>query len=640
MTQNRGFGTARRRAHAEIRAWLPTGRTLPYASWQTRHRAVVVLLLGHAAVLGFAAAMVGRPAVDVFTDVAVPALGAFAASRDALPRAIRSCIGAVSLMLTSGVVVHLMSGSIEAHFHFFAMIPIVALYEDWLPFILAVGVVLIHHGVMGTLDPKAVYDHQNAWRHPWQWAFIHAGFFAAACVGSIVNWRLHEKARQVEIDLAQQMRHHAHHDELTGLPNRTSLLDYALSLIAGGGEHEARRVSVLMIDLDRFKEVNDVLGHASGDQLLAKIGPLMATAMRSDDLLARLGGDEFAAVLVDADEHAATNVARRLTTLLTDTVEIDGVELAVEGSIGIASDDVCNAEDIAVLMQKADIAMYAAKRSRSGHAVYSSEQETASLERLTLLSELRRAIDFGQIVLHYQPKVSVESGTLVGVEALARWQHPARGLLAPGEFIAAAESTGLIVSLTLNVLDQALGQVARWWAAGNEFPVAVNLSPRSLAEPELTENVLSLLVRHELPPHALELEITEDTLVYDPERALTTITALHEAGIRLSIDDFGTGYSSMSRLRALPVSELKVDRGFVMGMLANPGDEVLVRSVVELGHNLGLSVVAEGVEDQATLEALARAGCDAVQGYHLARPMAAEAMTAWLCRPVVNTARS
>jgi diguanylate cyclase (GGDEF)-like protein len=630
-----GMPSRRGRHAAVVRSWLPTGRTLPYASWQTRHRAVVILLLAHAVVLGFAAALTGRPAFDVLSDAAVPALGAFAASRPALPRAVRSCIGAVSLMLTSSVVVHLMSGSIEAHFHFFAMIPVVALYEDWLPFILAVGVVLVHHGVMGTLNPQAVYDHTNAWQHPWKWAFIHAGFFAAACVGSVVNWRLHEKARDVEISLAARMRHQAHHDELTGLPNRTSLLDYALSLLTGEAA-EPRTVSVLLIDLDRFKEVNDVLGHASGDQLLARVGPMMATAMRSGDLLARLGGDEFAAVLADADEVAATSVANRLRSLLDDSIEVDGIALTVEASIGIASGEVRTDDDVAALLRCADIAMYAAKRSRSGVATYSPEHDTMSREQLTLLAELRRAIDGGEIVLHYQPKVALDTQELAGLEALARWQHPVRGLLSPVEFIPAAESTGLIVPLTLHVIDQALAQLATWWADGAEFPVAVNLSPRSLTEPDLTSTILAILGRHGLPPRALELEITEDTLAHDPERAVATLFALHNAGIRISIDDFGTGYSSMSRLRSLPVSELKVDRAFVGGMLSNPGDEVLVRSCVDLGHNLGLTVVAEGVEDEATMQALAQAGCDTVQGYYLARPMSADAMTQWLAPAAVE----
>jgi diguanylate cyclase (GGDEF)-like protein len=389
---------------------------------------------------------------------------------------------------------------------------------------------------------------------------------------------------------------------------------------------------VLLIDLDRFKEINDVLGHASGDVLLSRVGPLMSTGVREGDILARLGGDEFAAVLMGADEATAIRVAHRLTDLLTETVDIDGVLLQVEASIGIAVSH--NTEDIDTLLRQADIAMYTAKRARCGFAVYQSEQATSTRERLNLLGELRRALGESEIELHYQPKLSLPDGSLAGVEALARWQHPTRGLLAPGEFIPAAESTGLIVPLTLQVLQLALAQQQRWRAAGHDFPVAVNLSPRCLAEPDLTQRILEMLEEHGTPAHHLELEITENTLASDPDRALATLTSLHAAGIRISIDDFGTGYSSMSYLKRLPVSELKVDRSFVSGMLVDAEDAVLVRSLVDLGHNLGLSVVAEGVEDQATLDALTEAGCDIAQGFHLGRPMPAAALELWMAARV------
>jgi EAL domain-containing protein (putative c-di-GMP-specific phosphodiesterase class I) len=276
--------------------------------------------------------------------------------------------------------------------------------------------------------------------------------------------------------------------------------------------------------------------------------------------------------------------------------------------------------------------MYTAKRARCGYVVYEEEQNTSTRERLSLLGELRHGIANDQIVLHYQPKLALPDVKLVGVEALARWQHPQRGLLGPSEFIPVAESTGLIVPLTLSVLRSAIGQLAQWRADGHDFTVAVNLSPRCLAEPDLTAQVLGLLGAYDVPGRCLELEITEDTLALDPDRALATLTALHAAGIQISIDDFGTGYSSMAYLRRLPVNELKVDRSFVMGMLSRGDDEVLVRSLVDLGHNLGLTVVAEGVEDQATLDALSQVGCDVVQGFHLGRPMTAVGFEQWLHR--------
>jgi diguanylate cyclase (GGDEF)-like protein len=590
-----------------------------------------VLLIAHAVVIGAYSLLAGLPLFDVLSNIAVPGVGAYAASRPRLSRLVRSGIAAVSLMLTSGVVVHLMSGSIEGHFHFFAMIPVVALYEDWVAFGLAVAVVLLHHGVMGTLEPEAVYNHAGAINNPWKYAFIHAGFFAAACIGSIVNWRMHEKARNAEQSLTARMRHQAHHDLLTGLPNRVQLIEHARELLVSGSEAR-RSMAVLLVDLDRFKEINDVLGHAAGDLLLAKVGPRLATAVRDGDVLARLGGDEFAAIIADADEESAVRVAQRLLHILSEAVDVDGVSLNVDASIGIAVGTPASQDDVDALLRCADIAMYTAKRRRCGYTVYDVEQDTATLEQLNLLSELRQAIPNGEIVLHYQPKLTVPGIGVAGVEALARWQHPSRGLLAPAEFIEAAERTGLIVPLTLQVLELAITQMRRWLTAGHDFTVAVNLSPRCLADPELTRDVIGMLQRFNVPARHLTLEITENTLAHDPDRALETLSALHDAGIQISIDDFGTGYSSMTYLKQLPVTELKIDRSFVAGMLQTRGDEVLVRAAVDLGHNLGLTVVAEGVEDQDTLDALAAVGCDIAQGYHLGRPMAPHTFDRWLAQ--------
>ncbi len=611
-----------------IGGWLPRGSTLPQAQWEVRHRAVTYLLLFHAVVFAVASLVKGVPLANFITNVSVPALGAYAASRGSLSRAARSGIGAVSLMLSSSVVVHLMNGSIEGHFHFFVMIPVVALYEDWVPFGLAVGVVLVHHGVIGTLAPGAVYDHHSAVEHPWRWAFVHAFFFASACVGAVINWKLHESARSAEQTLTARVRHQAHHDQLTGLPNRTQLLERAASMLEDPAL-KGQPLAVLLVDLDRFKDVNDVLGHASGDVLLSRVGPLMASAVRGDDILCRLGGDEFAAVLPRCDEETAVAVAKRLLELISVTMDIDGVLLNVEASVGIAVTHEFGEGDIDTLLRHADIAMYAAKRARCGFQVYEVDQDTSTRERLNLLGEMRQALLNDEFVLHYQPKMTLADNRLIGVEALARWQHPTRGLLGPGEFIPVAESTGLIVPFTLHVLRKALEQVATWQEGGSELSVAVNLSPRCLAEIDLPEQILAMLAAYGVPAHLLELEITENTLAHDPDKALATLTELHDAGILISIDDFGTGYSSMSYLKRLPVSELKVDRSFVMGMLNNLDDGILVRSVVDLGHNLGLRVVAEGVEDQETLEALAAVGCDVAQGYHLARPMAVEAFEAW-----------
>src|SRR4051794_6492430 len=408
-----------------LRAWLPHGSTLPEAQWRVRHRAVTWLLIVHAAVIAVWAIVGSKSYADIITSVGVPALGAFAASRGSLSRSARSGIAATSVMLTSAVVVHLMNGSTEGHFHFFAMIPVVALYEDWVPFGLAVAIVLVHHGVVGTSDPRAVYDHASAWQHPWRWAFVHAFFFASACVGAIINWKLHERARSAEQSLTARVRHQAHHDPLTGLPNRTELLAHAARLMADPARRNTS-VAVLVVDLDHFKDINDVLGHASGDVLLSRVGPRMAGAIRENDLLCRLGGDEFAAILCGTDEKRAIAAAQRLLELISMSIDIDGVLLNVEASVGIAIAPSLEDGGIDVLLQQADIAMYTAKRARCGFAVYEADQETSTRERLNLLGEMRLALVRDEFVLHYQPKVRVAGNELLGLEALARWQHPVR----------------------------------------------------------------------------------------------------------------------------------------------------------------------------------------------------------------------
>jgi EAL domain-containing protein (putative c-di-GMP-specific phosphodiesterase class I) len=301
----------------------------------------------------------------------------------------------------------------------------------------------------------------------------------------------------------------------------------------------------------------------------------------------------------------------------------------VEASIGLALGPV-HGRDGHALMRAADVAMYEAKSRKTGVATYDAELDVNTPTRLALLGDLRRALQEDQLVLHYQPKVDLDTGDVRGVEALVRWEHPQRGLVPPGEFIPVAEGTGLILPLTVRTLELAVAQARAWCDGGRPVQVAVNLSPRCLLEPEFSASVLSLLEQQGLPAELLRLEITESTIMADPAKALQVLTSLQRAGVSLSIDDFGTGYSSMAYLKRLPVDELKIDRSFVMDMLDNSSDSVLVRSSIDLGHNLGLSVVAEGVEDSATVQALAELGCDVLQGYHLARPMGAAAMTDWL----------
>lgn len=418
-------------------------------------------------------------------------------------------------------------------------------------------------------------------------------------------------------------------DELTGLPNRrllTTRLDQALLLAA----REDTTCAVLLIDLDRFKEVNDTLGHHHGDQLLRGVADRLRATLNPADTVARLGGDEFAVLLPEvADAAAALLLAERCASTLHAAFVVEGITLNVEASIGLALAPQ-HGNDSHGLLRAADVAMYQAKDRKSGVVVYDPDLDLNTHARLAMLGELRRALQDGELFLHYQPKVSIDTDEVHGAEALVRWQHPTRGLVPPLEFIPVAEGTGLIMPLTLRTLDLAIAQARLWLDADQAIQVAVNLSPRCLLELDFPASVQALLDQHGLPARLLRLEITENTIMADPFRALAILTELQQSGISLSIDDFGTGYSSLSYVKHLPVDELKIDQSFITHLLTNSSDRVLVRAAIDLGHNLGLSVVAEGVEDQSTLMALAALGCDLAQGYHLARPMTAAALTDWL----------
>ncbi len=427
---------------------------------------------------------------------------------------------------------------------------------------------------------------------------------------------------------ADEHRHHALHDELTGLPNRRSLYERLSAQLDGSATSD--EFSLLLVDLDRFKEVNDVLGHQSGDELLCLVAERFAREVREDDLLARLGGDEFA-VLVSGrgSPNAGLEIARRLSAALSREFVVAGVPVHVEASIGIARHPQ-DGTDADTLLRCADSAMYAAKDLSTELELFDDDRDRHSPARLKRLGELRQALDRDELVLHYQPKLQLGDGRIVGVEALVRWQHPLQGLLAPVEFVPLAEQTGLIKPLTSFVLRTALTQVTAWRAAGHDLAVAVNISERSLLDPDFPAEVARLLGAAGLQPDRLELEITEGTIMADPARAAGILAELDALGVRLSLDDFGTGYSSLSRLRDLPIGEIKIDRSFAAGIETDERDVAIMRSTIELGHNLGCTVVAEGLESAAALERVTALGCDAGQGFHIARPLDAAALTAWL----------
>ncbi|QIG43036.1 EAL domain-containing protein [Nocardioides anomalus] len=623
--------------------WLPRGRGIPDKTWDIRHRWVVWILVVQCFALFWFALFRGNSLTHSVFEAALPAEFALFASVQWFKRSVRAVFAATGLMVVSATLVHLSDGYIEAHFHFFVMIPLVALYESWLPFTVAVGTVLVHHGVMGTLDPQGTFNHAAGQHHPWVWGGIHALGILGACLGSIVYWRAQEKLRDSQAHLSTKLVHQASHDVLTGLPNRALFLG-ELERLLDLPVVDRPEVSVVLLDMDGFKEVNDMFGHGCGDLVLIEVARRLTASVRTGDMVTRLGGDEYAVLLVGANRHDVEGTSNRLQEELSQPFDLGGAHVDLEVSIGIATAG--PDQDAVAVVRDADVAMYHAKEQRLGRVFYDEDQPLLHVgphtgNRLALLGDLRRALAEHEIVLHYQPKVDLTNGRMVGAEALARWQHPERGLLQPGAFIDMVDRTNLSREFTAEVLDIALRQMREWQELGFEVPVSVNLSRRCLLDPSLPRMVTDALRRNGVRPHLLILEITEMTIVSDPELAVRILHTLRSLGVRMSLDDFGTGYSSLSYLKDLPIDELKIDRSF-MRHLTEEGsrDSILVRATVGLAHDLGLSVVAEGVEDQATQRELGLLDCDVAQGFHFARPLPPSDLDDWLLRAQLPTPRA
>jgi diguanylate cyclase (GGDEF)-like protein len=422
------------------------------------------------------------------------------------------------------------------------------------------------------------------------------------------------------------LEYQANHDSLTDLPNR-QLLHVRLEQAFHQNEG---MLALLLIDLDRFKEVNDSLGHKSGDRLLKQLGPRLQILLGGDDTLARLGGDEFA-LLLQSIESAddAINRAQAVRAAIQEPFDLQGMRVQIDASIGIALGPE-HGRDASTLLRLADVAMYQAKQAATGYAVYDRRQDAHSPRRLALMSDLYRAVANDEFVLYYQPKVDIRSGRVAALEALVRWQHPERGLLSPDQFVPLAELGEMIKPLTFWVVDQALQDLRNWRRQGETFSVAVNISARNLQDREFVDRLTASLGEYDTPPDQLQLEITESAIMTDPVRARETIAALDALGVSLAIDDFGTGYSSLSYLKQLPVDELKIDKSFVIDMEQDENDAVIVRSTVDLAHNLGLRVTAEGVERPGLWDILMQLDCDFAQGFHICRPVPVTTVMEWL----------
>jgi diguanylate cyclase (GGDEF)-like protein/PAS domain S-box-containing protein len=427
----------------------------------------------------------------------------------------------------------------------------------------------------------------------------------------------------------KELQHQALHDALTSLPNRVLLQD-RLQQATRAAKRDNHALALMITDLDRFKEINDTLGHHYGDLLLQQVAVRMRSALRDSDTVARLGGDEFAVLLPTiSSEEQAIQAAVKIAKAMEAPFILENQHFHVGISIGIALYPK-DGDNPTHLMRRADVAMYVAKRAQSSYAFYNPDQDQHSASRLTLVGELRRALEQKQLIVHYQPTVDLKQREVTGVEALLRWDHPTRGMVLPDEFIPLAEQTGLIKGLTIFVLNEALQQLHMWQKAGLHLRMAVNLSARNLNDPDLVRQLDELLNRWQVLPQQLQLEITESAIMEDPPRAMSTLSRLYAMGIKLSIDDFGTGYSSLAYLKQLPVHEIKIDRSFVKDMAINNEDRVIVRSTIDLAFNMGHRVIAEGVDSQETLNLLTGMGCDLAQGFFISSPLGSNELYQWL----------
>jgi diguanylate cyclase (GGDEF)-like protein len=744
-------------------AFLPRGRALPEDVWSRRHRGILILLWLHVPFVFTVALVQGIRVAHAVAEVSVlAALAGLASACRANPR-LATVITSVGLLTSSAELVHVSDGLIEMHFHFFVMVGVVTLYQDWRPFLAAIGYVVLQHGVAGALWPTAVYNHPEAARDPWTWAGVHGAFILAMSVAGMVTWRLNENlldsARGQELALRRseselrdalsllsatlestadgilvvdlegritsfnasfvemwalplsiiearddatalafvlaqlvdpaeftskvaelyaspqaesydtvlfndgriieryskpqrvggeivgrvwsfrdvtvhrrledELAHQAFHDSLTGLANQALFrdrVDHALARIDRSGMH----LAVVYLDLDNFKTVNDSLGHTAGDELLVAATARIRSALREADTAARLGGDEFAVLLEDTTGIAdAVDVANRLLELLRRPFALAGKEVVVGASIGITLESPGTSSD--QLLRNADLAMYTAKRMGKGRfEVFQPEMHTLAVERLEVEADLRRACERGELILHYQPIVTLQGEAIVGTEALVRWVHPRRGLLLPSAFIEIAEDCGLIDEIGGWVLETACMQ-ARQWEADASVPaglsLSVNLSPRQLRDPQLVDHVATALEQSGLHAENLTLEITEGAMMHDTDLALRQLHGLKALGVKLAIDDFGTGYSSLSYLQRFPIDELKIDRSFVSGVDRGPEESALARAIVRLSQTLRLVAVAEGVETAEQCDLLRTLGCELGQGYLFGRPEPAVAIT-------------
>jgi diguanylate cyclase (GGDEF)-like protein len=585
---------------------LPSGRVLTPRVWEGRHRGIVLLLWAHLPLLAAIGVFRHYDAGRIAFDLSAVIISATCASCTALRRGVRAAAATFGLVACSAILVHFSGGLIEMHFHFFVVVGIITLYQDWLPFCIALVFTVLEHGVVGVLDPQAVYNHHAAQTNPWLWAGVHGAFVLASSVPHVLAWRQNED---------QALR-----DPLTGLSNRSRVAD-SLGRMLDRATHESR-LAVLFVDLDHFQQVNDSLGHKAGDDLLLVCARRLRACVRNEDIVGRLGGDEFAVILADEDATTAEDIARRVLDVIAEPTVVGDHEIVMTASIGIAYATPGLAVDD--LLRNADLAMYVAKaagRARFEH--FDREMHDRTRNRFQLEGELRQAVANEEITIECQPIVDLATGCITGAEALARWTHTERGPISPAAFVPVAERTGLICQLGMQVFDRACEVARRLHAIDPRLTMTVNVSPVQLADDSLPASFAACMRAHGVDPQRIVVEVTETVLMQDLQLAARRLGELKKIGVRVAVDDFGVGHSSLSYLRNLPVDVLKIDKSFVDGLPAG-GD--VTRMMVQLGRMLGLGVIAEGVESVEQRDALRSLGCPRAQGFLYARPMPAHSL--------------
>ncbi len=581
-------------------AWLPEGRSLAQETWASRHRMIVRFALIQALGVGTFGLLRGYSPVLCTIDVGLVGAPAVLALYTGVGRRARTISATVSLMFASATIVDLAGGSDVAHFHFFVMVAVVALYQDWTAFGVCILITVLHHAVLGAIDPNVVYGDATERAHPIVWAFVHGAFVLAESIALLIAWKANEE---------QELS-----DTLTRLPNRTAFVEQLERSLA----NPELLVSVLFIDVDNFKQINDSAGHLAGDYALCHVGERMREVIREGDAVARVGGDEFA-IFVRGGATEASIVASRLLYALQDPIVIDGRELLVHASIGVADSELARSRHAEDLLRDADLAMYLAKSSgRNRFVTYTAGVDKTVRQRAELGFDIRHTLESDELELYYQPVVLGSDGSLVGVEALLRWHHPVRGLVPPVEFIPLAEETGDIRAIGAWVLRTATAQVAEWQrtlVGCRDLGLAVNLSPVQMRGDDLVDMVTTILHAAGLEARYLTVEVTESMLLLDLEAARRQLDALRALGVRVAIDDFGTGYSSLSYLSKLPADVVKIDRSFVKDLESRSNASVLVQAVIDMATALDLDIVAEGVEEAPQQIALNELGCPHSQGY-------------------------